>query len=432
MAAETLHSLSQSIKTAEKTAKTLLRSIGTATHLRPQAPDLPSRVQGLSSLIWWDDRTPLFEFALEKVDGLPGGYALISTHPKIPAVVQYSLDGPPLSQQVMRFWLAYSATRSEAPVSRLYYLGPFDLAIRLANERDGKSDLVSIPFCERLQTGALIRDPRKTWPISVVRRVHNVVGRVRRKSPAPSTILELVRRPARYTQNCSDSGQASGTPCSPACISGCGPVAWAMLASAYRRGHEIHPVPDDTYGHIFAGRPNDWWIDWPSQYSPNPKRSSMVNAHIWALHGLMQTSCSGETLSDDPGTWPPFRHIFQDPEQYIRTVFNCDTIASSFYGSNDFPTHKRVLDQGTPFIFCGDRNWFGNVGGHCVVTYGYNDALGYDLICLGWGSGWSDQYIPPESVGGFSFILFKHLPGHGRMKVTGASKKRMIRIRRNA
>jgi hypothetical protein len=369
--------------------------------------------------------------ALLKANGEPGGYVLVSDHPHIPKIVEYSLHGPPLSAQLMRYWFALNAAGIDVPVKRMYYLGPFDLAVRLAGPPDDQGELVAIPFGDRLKTGALARDPRQTWPSAVVRRVDKVITNIASKSPQPLTIVELPRKPVRYTQNCSSGLRKVGhppasTPCSPACISGCGPVAWAMLASAYRQGYEHNPMPGNQYGNLFKGS-SDWNVEWPSIYQPNPSRSQMVNETIWGLHSVMHTGCDGSTSY---GGSEGHQNIFQNAWQYICDRYKA-SLASSLWGYNDFATHAHFVGQGTPLMFCGSRNW-GRLlveqqsgpgaarrektkrvstgsDGHCVVVYGYDDALRYDLICMGWGTFFQDKFIAPESVAD-GIIIFNARP----------------------
>jgi hypothetical protein len=438
MAEVTEASLVKRARAAEKTALSFLDSLNRATVMRAYTRRLPTQIDGMSGVLWWDDSTPLIEVALSNDDGSPGGYVLVSDHPHIPPVVEYTIQGQPLSIQLLRFWRASQALQADL-VGRLYYLGPFDIALRLSGGTD-KGKLVSIPLLETMQVGPLSRNPRDTWPRALVMKTRRALA-MNGSARKSSSIVELSRKPVRYTQNCSAAARGRNhppvaTPCSPSCISGCGPVAWAMLASAYRRGYEHNPTPGNQYARLFGGS-SDWAVEWPSIYQPNPSRSKVVEETIWGLHSVMSTGCDGSTkYNGDVGT----EYIFKRPYQYIVDRFGAE-IVSNLWGYNDFPTHKHFLEMGNPLIFCGNRSWsqllargrnrksFSTGGdGHCVVAYGFDDGLGYDLVCMGWGTYFEDKFIAPETVS--DGIIMMHTRPSSGLRTEDETLKRKGQRRR--
>jgi hypothetical protein len=386
---------------------------------------LPARIDLRPSLLWWDDYTALFEYSLVSHKGNPAGYVITSTHQGIPPVVEFSLEGPSLSGQLGTHWIrTLQAMEGIVPFDRLYYFGPWDFAARVSPDTTlGRYQLVSIPWGEIAEPkGPLVRDPKRFWNPSVVRSLRARYAKRTARGAQETTIVQLLRKPVRYNQSCSaysasrtrtEKARSAPTPCSPSCISGCGPVAWAMMASAYKNGFEQAPRPNDPYRNVFTDIA-DWKVEWPSYIVPNPSQSKGIEDTIWTLHRVMGTSCGGNTVV---GGRYGHKRILHYPVEYLRRRYGA-YVGWILRGSTQFALMRQFLDTNRPLMVCGNRNWLAlqrkvtasrrrrhsaqmsgtGAPGHCVVAYGYDTATQTVLICLGWGNGFYDRFIVPGGI----------------------------------
>jgi hypothetical protein len=403
------------------------------------------RIDPCSAVFWWDDQTPLFEFPIIWSPGqVRSGYILVGTRKDLPPVLEYSLEGQGLADSIHRKLatdlggLVHNDVRS-----RIYYSSPLDIYVRLSGIQD-RDLILRLPDFRSSWVDAKAsfikppaRDPKnlsatkQSWrnldellkllvdfvpgqDLETPRQMKPIIISDPRRVVSP-------RRPVKYSQNFDNyvgcnplaailEGKIA---CHPSCISGCAPVAWVMLLSAYRRGADVGwpPRQDQRLAKIFAGEKPEpkkgWWVDWPSWAMPNPSMSDVVSNFMWDLHRYMHTDCEGSTLW---GGRLGDLYLCTRPRQWITRQYGEILAMRQMPYESQFAWYKKfMIDMKQPVLICGEADWqltlkllgiespklAGGRGGHCVVAYGCDSINEMVLICLGWGSFFQDKWISP-------------------------------------
>ncbi|MBZ9705357.1 hypothetical protein LB543_01260 [Mesorhizobium sp. ESP7-2] len=336
------------------------------------------------------DHVPLYEFGIFSSSGEAAGSILVPGSRAYPAIVEYSNSGKGLFSASMKalekvLERGHGVSDKEISKARLYYHGPFDIVA----EFEGRASF------------SYLRIPNYRFGLSTVALPLGLKPTVDMEYPEWRIYLDpqydldgfgdgkcyyaKFHKPYRYEQTCRPSGAAHGNAdqeyCgADACISGCTPVAWAMLASSFSKYDEFEDMLVDSAHFRVEWGTNDHW---------NPA-DPIVDRIIWDSHGYMGTSCSGNTYGDrrvDAG-WL-FRRY-----GYVCS-FGDRPVGAPFFAS--------VLDGGFTLMGSGRSEWnigTGDIEGHSFVVYGYDTRWFADklLICMGWGTGYDDRWISAGAV----------------------------------
>lgn len=332
----------------------------------------------------WDDRRELVEMPLwDATRRVQSGYVIVSPDPTLPPVLQYSLEGAPLSQTLSDWCKRYlSSVREPAEDVSFWFFDSFEIAARIRFAGRSGEVFVRFPDQEVLeldQRAAIIRTPPIRWR----REVEDLWGHL--ASPelqglARGQRVLWHRRPVRYNQLTEDGR-----------IMGCTPVAWAMLASAMK----LSPVGGSH--RIWEGS-RCWNLEWTSS-----SRCEEVRAAIWRFHAAMGTSADGATTTNR----------IQDGEKVFPELWGIDWDWEDD-GNDDWGNVTEIINRDRPFLFSAQGHWrevlekLGARGpalgrgkvGHSVVCYGYDDANCMMQVSLGWGTGTDDH--------GIAFLQYAH------------------------
>ena len=247
------------------------------------------QVTDLAQTLVWSDAIELFEFRLEAEDGTRA-YVVTSAADELPPVLEYGFSRDTLTEAIWK-GLKKNFPQLSVPSGevRFIYASALEVIIEISSTDDGRErDIYWNYWTEPVKApGAMSISRRGNFPAVSVRSQVASLHRVGSRPISASTTL--VRRPVRFNQNFDryDDWQRAES----ACVSGCSPVAWAMLESAYAKGARETSGP---YLRIYAGV-DDWDAEWPSYVEPDPSRSSAVTARIWDFHRVMNTGCNGGT-----------------------------------------------------------------------------------------------------------------------------------------
>lgn len=187
--------------------------------------------------------------------------------------------------------------------------------------------------------------------------------------------------PVPYNQTCHSASEKLRTKssinyCSPNCIAGCSPVAWMVLANAFRGfDYSRFPLLSDA---------SDWHVPWESSYGGPPKAGSkVVNNRLWELHDYMSTDCFGSTDADYIQSG---RHLFN--------IYNLNW-KWGLYDQFPYGYSRAVNKGGLAYLLSAQSNWTGSGSeGHSFVVRGFNDNTEHIYVSLGWGSAFPDRWIP--------------------------------------
>jgi len=362
-------------------------------------PSRPQVVGECSAVFWWDDATALYEFPFNDASGSPSGYVVIPSTRRLAPVLEYCFSGSPLSAQLNHYLSASLTTLGEAPRNvQWYFVSPLEIIARVSLEGIADAAFLEIPTLRNVPPPTddrIVRDASRLWTSNDLSRAwSDLEGWPGLRTPNVRGALWY--RPVRYQQGCDAYGRSckldlsdgGTTYCSPHCIAGCTCVAWAMLASSWKKHGQ-----GGANTRIWAGSAC-WNIDWPS--STNPSRCQNVHESIWAWHSLMGTGCSGGTS---------FGNI-ESGGGYFGSKWGLPWQ----WGSRDdvgIGDAQELVDKGQPFLFSAVGQWQSRrktsgrkssspkpgASGHSVVAYGYDAANQTILISLGWGSSFADKWI---------------------------------------
>jgi hypothetical protein len=350
-----------------------------------------------------DEDHVLYEFPLLTDLGKDAGYVIISADETLPPVLSYSHDGPVLSAQ-LRDLLQATLPEVSPDQVRWFYFSALDLVARLPTSEGETPVYVTIPrFSPTRLAKPIRRNPLDCWTAEHVRGRWEALSEPIREH---DIVSQLPNSPKRYNQSCSgyplSAGDASdelpdrriklseqdgGNLCAWRGISGCAPVAWAVLASWWKQDPR-------AAAKIWPGS-TCWSLEWSSSYFPqDPTLCPEVSSSIWGFHNYCSTSFDGQT--DLNNTYSGFG-LFRD--RYGLPWSWAGDWTYSFDGANAFNIARREINGGQAVMYCATGPWqqYGGAGndGHCTVAYGFNDSSRKILICLGWGYLFSDVWIDP-------------------------------------
>jgi hypothetical protein len=310
-------------------------------------------------------------------------------------MLECASSGCPLSHQISSF-LAPALRHSQIDwrPSKYHYASSTEIYVEFP-AFDGAVHLLNIPnlFVRRVKQGfSLSRAPEEVFDQRTIEPMMPIDYPMptpgRRAGDAPADVLDFIR-PVKYQQNCNNYGSgfdckinilSSEHYCAPNAISGCIPVAFALLMSSWKRSGFFGASA------IWTGS-TCWDIDWPSYLEQaNPSQCPLVESTIWKLHRLMGTNSDGGT---NPSLTSRGKAIFLD--------YGLRNLGMRFSSRrNDrFEFAVSVVHAGQPLLWTAEGTWFPGKGpaGHGVVAYGYQRSDRMLLVTLGWGSYFSDKYI---------------------------------------
>lgn len=325
-------------------------------------------------VFWWDDNTPLHEY------NLGNGYVLASTSKDMPPIMEYTISGEPLSQSILKIVAMHGYIETHK-IEKIYYWTGIEIVVRLRKKSDDTAWLFHIPDYQMINvpnTFSILRIPISFWTRAQVDAQRYAI--LSQQSPITTQAIQLGVHPIQYNQN--KHGE---------CISGCTPVAWAMLASWWKQ------VPQSV-GRIWSGN-TCWSNPWPS-YEANPvKCVDWVETDIWKLHdNFLETECNGGTTSNH----------FNDGADIFKENWGLDWDWEHWDDDKDFEDARHIIDgsQGVPmsqaYIYGGQGHWASYVQaqlldtagafgtgkvGHTIVVHGYDPDFDAKkiLACMGWG-----------------------------------------------
>lgn len=358
---------------------------------------IPVEVAPASAVYWWDDDSPLEEYPFLLPDGSESGYAIVSRNRQLPPMLEFALEGSTPSRFLTRRLAAWCAEQSTYYRDLTwYYFSPFELVASVS--------LIGTPQPVHLLTPSLLRvtlpnpcpirrNPARFWSTDYVQRAWSVVDS---NPTGPLSIPKILHQlqPVPYMQNCRAQalGDCKGTPtvCSPQCVSGCVPVAWAMLASSRRRS-----AVGGGSRKIWPGV-SCWNIPWDSTISPttNPSKCSAVDETIWRLNDHLQTRCDGISASNQIGHGANFLNALWglgwrwqgEPNPSFQRCVELLHEDQSFLYSAHGEWIQTLADQ---FPDVPELTRLMGADGHATVVWGevLSSYTGQELLlaCMGWG-----------------------------------------------
>lgn len=351
-----------------------------------------------AAVFWWYGSIPLVEVPLTNASGTQSnGYLLVSTDRELPPILEYSLDGLPLSRQILQ-QLTPALARSNLSVlfSRFVFITSTEIYVEVTDEKGGDLTAVAIPDLFTFKPAAGIAISVKANSIFPKAIVDAQWDNLTPGAPGdkPEVILQNAV-PVRYQQNCDKYAnllecgielKTTQTYCSPNAIAGCVPVAWAMLLSSWKRTGYWDSSK------IWPGS-NCWDIEWPSWGGwANPSKCDAVNATIWRLHTLMGTTSDGSTNNSNTIAGAAIFSEFGIAWKYAQAQ------------NRPFEFAIGVIQAGQPLLWTANGIWDSTLKqlsntpvpggvGHGVVAYGYKKADRTLLVALGWGYSYANKYI---------------------------------------
>jgi|SRR3990172_5511329 len=357
---------------------------------------LPVRVGPCSSLFWWDDDTPLFEFPFLLSNGKPTGYVIVSGLPTLPPIFEYTLDGDAVSTTLTRYVTDHFLFRGQYIRSvRWYYWSPLEYVAAIDFYQEDEPLFVSIPELRRAQipsTHRIRRDPNQYWDPGAVQSRWDAVGTI--STPSPKGIGKTLPhlKPVSFNQNCRQTvltfrAEDTGHYCDPKCIVGCTPVGWAMFASSRKR------VDQGGGGSSIWSGSTCWDKEWPSYADSDhdPSQCSDVSSTIWEMHDLMETSCDGWTYDDK----------WHKAQEYFSTKWGLNW----HWGQQEdvlFDKCNGLINNDHTFVFGARGEWSAYITLHfpeLLTLFDTTGKAGHTVVC--WGSAPADW-----AVGDMIFVCF--------------------------
>ncbi|MEM6686382.1 MAG: hypothetical protein AAF617_11420 [Bacteroidota bacterium] len=347
----------------------------------------------IQNKFWWNDTICLYDIPLEnKKTRERSGYLLVSESRELPPVLEYATTGLSLKESIDQLLVpALAISKIKATPNTYYFVSSTELYVSLEDVSSKEEVLINIPDLYVLTNDIRAvsqRVPADIFDPITIERYWEELSEVRTQSSS-SKVLPAV--PVRYQQNCSaytlgevcTIDRSSGNPlCHPNRISGCVPVAWAMLLSAYKRA-EISGEDKIWHGH------SCWELEWSGNVgTSNPSKCAEVEKTIWKLHKLMGTSAAGGTKRTD---------TIKGKEILKEFGLTWDI---EYAEKKDFKFLQQIIDSDEPFLFSDTRDWSRDKAGHCVVAYGYEREGSMLKVSLGWGKSTDDRWINFDQLSG--------------------------------
>jgi hypothetical protein len=336
-------------------------------------------------LFWWNDFIPLHEIHLNDALDRPKGYMIVCTDPRIPPVLEYSDDGNISAFLVASTKQLGHLLNTQKSIERIIFVTSTQLyvEVHLASDELALFDPIAGELHSRRALPIPRLDPAQVFDQRTVGQLwaNLALGPSEGLRDYVGSVL-----PVLYNQNCQGNRldcefklDSSDTVCTPAAIAGCSPVAWAMLASAYKRlglpqSRAIWPTS------------TTWEFDWPST-APSTSQSVEVDRTIWRAHELMGTSAGGATTVG---------LIFRGQDIFRDFGMDWDFRGSPQYNVADIcdkVSHDRPVLWGAQGPWAHYGRTIRGTDGHTVVVYGFREQDHMFLAALGWGGGVGRKYI---------------------------------------
>lgn len=392
---------------AQRVAEAYLRR-ATARGLRqPSSWPVADRMTGPTAVYWWDDNTPVFEVSLYDGD-TPAGYVIVSGTRRLPPILEAGPTGTAPSTRLIAEMTAHLArTGRYATTIRWQYWSALEIVGEVTLQ-DGSVVYIRAPeMCEETMSNrlAIQRDPTRYWRTDdLEKRWEEWITPLGKTGPSSIGIILESREPIYYNQNCRPALSSQSEPptyCTPNCISGCVPVAVAMLSSSWKKVNIA-----GSQGQIWPGSAC-WNIAWPSSTSPDPNCCVDVNQSIWDLHDAFSTGCGGLTFGN---------RVAAPTTAYYRNTWGLNwSYQYQFPATYEYCTD--IITRRHPFVFMAVGQWSAYLqqmapklaappiasgqAGHAVVCWGFNASPWVGgpalLIGLGWGSAWASRWIEYDS-----------------------------------
>jgi hypothetical protein len=338
------------------------------------------------SVFWWSDTIPLIEIPLlDCLKAAPDGYFLVSGDKRLPPLLEHAPSGPPLSHQVKSVCMpALHHAQIDLQPAKFHYASSTDMFLEFPPV-DGVTHLLDVSnfvvsrFRDRVTVERRPEDSFNQDIVANMWRQYTPGG----PGDVPAIVLPFLT-PVKYTQTCDAYGtgelackikiSSSENYCTPHAISGCIPVAWAMLMSSWKRSGFFGA------NQIWANS-TCWALDWHSWGgSANPSQCKVVEDTIWKLHSIMSTTHDGSTTATSLGAaifgdyglnWA-YREALNQPYEFAISI----------------------TQAGQPLLWTAQGNWNpGELAGHGIISYGYQKSDRSLFICLGWGAEYPDKFI---------------------------------------
>jgi len=359
---------------------------------------MPRKVGESSAYFLWDDNNKVFEFPFIAKDGESvKGYVIVPSTKLLPPVLEYSFEGETLSQSLDKYIeMLEDRLVSSMEVADYYYLTPLEIAVKLIKPTvDNKNIVLSIPSLEPalIPRGEIIeRAPGEFMPSDEVEIQWNDLLNWK-ESIREHQYKVLSRKPKRYCQRCYSKkleevvkfkpGE-SGHKCSPNCIYGCAPVAWAMLASAWKQS-----TLDQANRKIWKNV-SCWSKEWSSDHTVTT--CTGVDRTIRGFGKEIKTTCDGSTKGSQIQHGGRVFKKYWDLNWHFRKK------------GGDFDRIKLIINNYQSFIYSGQGYWSTvflkesgdnkpKKAGHSVVSYGYYTWNKYILVALGWGTYFGNKWV---------------------------------------
>ncbi len=352
----------------------------------------------IQNVFKWSSEINLYDIPLvNKKTRERSGYLLISESKELPPVIEYATEGLSLKEQIDGLVTpALYASEIDATPKEYHFITSTEIYVEIFNERSKESFLINVPdlfVIQKESIDSFNRQAREEFNNASIDEQWYALED--NDSSGASKIVLNKAKPTRYQQNCDSYSldqvckidlSEPKTYCSPRRISGCVPVAWAMLLSAWKR------MNFEDSSKIWKGS-STWNIEWPSwQGTVNPSKSAEVESTIWKLHDLMDTTATGGTSDSKTIEGAKIFSTFDMSWKFSIAV------------DQDFSFAQKIIQAGQPFLFDGYGKWssidkkFSNSvgndkGGHGVVAYGYDKTDKMLLVAMGWGTGTPNKWI---------------------------------------
>ena len=348
-----------------------------------------------AKLFWWGGTIPLVEVPLATIlGGTASGYLLVSTSKSLPPILEFCLDGAPLSQRITeQMHSALWRDRVTAVIERFVFITSTEIYAEI--KTPDSSDLTLFKVGDTLGVTIpspvhIARDPAAIFDSQIL----DDQWRIMTPQPPPN-LPEIILNnaaPVLYQQNCDAYGlecsidlKTGTTYCSPHCIAGCVAVGWAMLLSSWKRTGFWDSAK------IWQGS-TCWASDWSSGNGPWVNACDQVNATIWQVHNLMGTGCDGATQNNRTIDGAKIFASFGMGWQYGQTA------------NASFEFLRDLTLKGQPFLYTAQAHWNIALGtlstspqpgdeGHAVVVFGNRITDRMLYVALGWGSSFPYKWI---------------------------------------
>ncbi len=357
--------------------------------------------EDIQNVFWWNTTLKLYDIPLINiVTKKSAGYFLVSESKQLPPIIEYSTEGLSLKEQIdANIYHVLKETEIKGVPLNYYFMNSTEIYVEIQTEVGKGNFVLNIPNLFVIQKNSLESHNNRRNPQDYFDGITtlNLWNTIENNDVINQTSRVLHwRKPTRYQQNCDsylfeeNCSINFNTPqhyCTPRAISGCTPVAWAMLLSSWKKS-----TMGNAYIKIWE-RSNCWDIEWPSYGSrSNPSQCSIVELDIWKIGRYMNTTRDGATS---------FNQIINGGK-----IFSDYGLSWKFYrASNEsFEWAVKIIDAGQAFMFGGTGEWSlskktfipaikAEESGHSTVAYGYSKPDRTLLVSLGWGTFYSNKWI---------------------------------------